>query len=762
MALTLILSSIVYAEPAGELKLNCPKSLTPANEGKIAELLIKQGVIDSNASQDKIEKAVTEYLRKKMTANVKMYGNTDKNELKRNIKELGDNDLSYDNLLHGRKFGKGVPGTEPINKAEPWDGEVDQAKLLILLAEFGYEGDAEAPAHNMIAEPSEINNADLWVEDFSTDHYQKMLFTEGGYDAKDKNGETMHLDSMVDYYLEQSGGSFRVGGDAYGWYNVDKPESYYGANDESGNDVNPRQLVKDVLDKAAEAGVDFTDYDLEDPYDLDGDGDYYEPDRIIDRLVIVHAGEDESGGGGAQGEDALWAHSWNLPGLYKIPGTEMYAYNYIMQGENGAIGVFCHEFGHDLGLPDEYDTLYSGNGDSVGFISIMSSGSWTGNPQGTKPTPLSPWAKMQLQGIYDGNWMPPENIEEVELDDITKAGLTFDLDEATSKGDNNQVIKVNLPQQRVDTILPHEGQYEWFSGKENNLNASMVTDTVYLPEANNIELNYYTWYYTETGYDYGYVEISNDGGENWDELKVMEGSSGGWINESFDLSEYAGEEVSIRFTYQTDGGYLEEGIYLDEIKVLADGTPVFEDYADSTDNWAEVEWQQYEGYYLGNHYYLIEWKNYNGTGAGLQYGYNWVDTANGVVEYYRIEPGLMIWYANEAYTDNWVGVHPGYGYLGVVDAHPQPIVVNGADIRTRLQNHDAAFSYERPEDKTLTLLGYNKVLNGHQAVPEFSDSHSYWNPKAPSAGLKLPTYGLKIKLVGQSEDMTTAEVVIYK
>src|SRR5690606_10981629 len=51
-------------------------------------------------------------------------------------------------------------------------------------------------------------------------------------------------------------------------------------------------------------------YDQWDRYDFDGDGDFNEPDGYIDHFQIVHAGEDESAGGGAQGEDAIWAHRW--------------------------------------------------------------------------------------------------------------------------------------------------------------------------------------------------------------------------------------------------------------------------------------------------------------------------------------------------------------------------------------------------------------------------------------------------------------------
>lgn len=428
MVLMMVFSSASFAGPVGKPVQSSSRSLVPPNEGKIAAMLIKQGIIKETAVPEEIEKAVNNYLNKKLTAKT---AKTDIQALQDSIDKYGDKGLDYTSLMHGKKLGKGLTAPEGAANT-PWNGEVKSAKLLILLAEFGDDEYDSGPIHNNIERPGKENNADMWVENFDTEHYNKMLFTEGGYDAVDKDGNTLHLDSMVDYYKEQSGGSFRVEGKAYGWYKVPHSEAYYGDNADGIDDLapgGPRDLVRDVLVEAANAGVPFTDYDVEDPYDLDKNGDYYEPDGIIDRLVIVHAGVDESGGGGAQGTNALWAHSWDLGRLYKIPGTNMRAYNYIMQGENGDIGVFCHEFAHDLGLPDEYDTQYSGNGDAVGFYSLMSSGSWTGNPLGSKPAPLSPWGKLMLQGIYGGNWV---KVKEINSTDITKDGTSITLDQSTS------------------------------------------------------------------------------------------------------------------------------------------------------------------------------------------------------------------------------------------------------------------------------------------------------------------------------------------
>jgi hypothetical protein len=43
-------------------------------------------------------------------------------------------------------------------------------------------------------------------------------------------------------------------------------------------------------------------------------------------------------------------------GGYAVPGAGVRVNNYIMQAEDAGAGVVSHEYGHDLGLPDLYDT----------------------------------------------------------------------------------------------------------------------------------------------------------------------------------------------------------------------------------------------------------------------------------------------------------------------------------------------------------------------------------------------------------------------
>ena len=133
----------------------------------------------------------------------------------------------------------------------------------------------------------------------------------------------------------------------------------------------------------------------------------------------MHAGEDESAGGGVQGDRRHLgaplvrvrhrrrlrpARPTTRLGGTQIGDTGIWVGDYTMQPENGGLGVFAHEYGHDLGLPDQYDTTYTGE-NSVGFWSLMSSGSWLGtgkNAIGDLPGDMNAWDKLQLGWLnYD-------------------------------------------------------------------------------------------------------------------------------------------------------------------------------------------------------------------------------------------------------------------------------------------------------------------------------------------------------------------------
>ena len=128
--------------------------------------------------------------------------------------------------------------------------------------------------------------------------------------------------------------------------------------------------------------------------------------------------------------------------------------------------------------------------------------------------------------------------------------------------------------------------------------------------------------------------------------------------------------------------------------------------------------------------------------------------------------GLVVWYVDQSYSDNWVGKHPGNGFLGVVDADQQVLKwSDGSIAATGFQVHDAAFSLNPSTklniDYTATT-GLTLVDRYIRPTRTFSDKKNYVNPNNPDAGRDVPTYGLSFKVVGQSKDRSVGKVLISK
>jgi immune inhibitor A len=96
----------------------------------------------------------------------------------------------------------------------------------------------------------------------------------------------------------------------------------------------------------------------------------------------------------------IWSHKWVLPTPFRNQGVSVFAYS--TEPEDGRLGVFCHEFGHVLGLPDLYDTTYRSEG--VGTWCLMGGGSWGGN--GNNPTRMSCWCLSRL------GWITPTVVKQ--------------------------------------------------------------------------------------------------------------------------------------------------------------------------------------------------------------------------------------------------------------------------------------------------------------------------------------------------------------
>jgi M6 family metalloprotease-like protein len=160
-------------------------------------------------------------------------------------------------------------------------------------------------------------------------------------------------------------------------------------------DVRNEQIVSDAL-TAANTKINFASFDK----NLDG---YISMDEL--HIMTIIAGNEASHGDAAP---TVWGHHFSL---YNIASPYLdnvalvnpnHSGGYVQFGEMhgnhmATIGILCHELGHDLGLPDLYDTDYSSSG--LGIHSIMASGSWANTPgkeQGSSPTHFDAWSKMFL------------------------------------------------------------------------------------------------------------------------------------------------------------------------------------------------------------------------------------------------------------------------------------------------------------------------------------------------------------------------------
>ncbi len=756
---------VAYAEKF--IGSGSPFDLGIANDEKLIQMLKDQGRIPQNASASEAEKALASFLKTKAEKAKKDPGELVRdnsvitNALKNSIKNNGIFNGKGNKLGHTKGNLDGV-------QAETWNGEVTKDKVLVLLIDF-----PDYP-HNSIRP----NETDMYYTDYTKEHYQQMIFGKNGYTGP--NGE--NFISMKQYYEQQSGGSYTVEGAVAGWYTAKYPAAVYGGNypDADGNDARPRSLVYEALLAAAnDPSINLADFDQEDRYDLDGDGNLREPDGIIDHLMIMHAGVGEEAGGGALGTDAIWSHRWNLGGVATIPGTTaqvgywngmMGAYDYTIQPEDAATGVCAHEYGHDLGLPDEYDTIYSGRGEPVSYWSIMSSGSWAGVIGGTEPTGFSPWAKQFFQQTIGGNWLTGTTIE---YDEITTSGIELTLDQASTKGVNNDVVRINLPDKVTNVNTPTSGQYEYYGGMGMDLDNAMYT-SVDLTNASNAKLTFNAWYQIEEDWDYAGIFVSVDG-RKWDSLagnittaynpnennpgNGITGDSKGWVKAEFDLSAYAGKNVYLLFNYWTDSYVVEAGFYADDIQVVADGNVVLSDNADNNTVFILDGFEKSNGTRATEHYYLVEWRNHSGVDKGLAH----IRRGASLMSF---EPGMVIWYVDNKYDNNWVGLHPGDGFLGVVDAdqHLNKWSDN-AIASTSYQVHDAAFSLKKTEKMYIDyskLYGISLKDNNTNVNALFSDKENYVNRNLPDAGRNVPNYGIKIRVTAESSDRSTAKVLVFK
>ncbi|GAA1975945.1 immune inhibitor A [Nocardioides panacihumi] len=674
-------------------------------------------------------------------------------------------------------------------------GTQQTAQLLTFLVDFGNKADprfptapAAGPVHNQIPAPAADDNSTYWEPDFSQEHYKEMFFTG----LKDQNGESFH-----DVYNQMSSGRFDLKGDVSNWVTVPYNEASYGQT-ESNQDMT--RFVQDSADawyadqlaqgKTKDQIVAYLkSFDQWDRYDLDGDGNFNEPDGYIDHFQAIHAGTGEEAGAP---KSAIWSHRWAVnpsgsqgPGDYghaggiRIGDTDLWIRDYTTEPENGGLGVFSHEFGHDLGLPDYYDTAGGDNG--TGFWNLMSSGSWMNhgtNTIGTTPNHMGATEKLFL-GWLDYATVAPGQKAKVDL------GPSY---HATRK---SQAVFVDLPDGKAFTPTgpASSGDKYLYSGTGDDRTATAASPSFTVPAGGSLTAK--VNYSIETDWDYAYAEISTDGGKTYTPLATnlstdanpnnqndghgITGSSNDkWVDLSADLSAYAGQTASVRFRMFNDGGYHEIGLKVDDVAV---GSALSTDFEGGFDGWT---FDGFHGISGGGYdtayqqYYLAENRVYGGydqTLAQGPYNFGWLVSHPQQVEHFPYQDGLLVWYKNGLYTDNNTKQHPGYGQALPVDAHPKALTwSNGSVARARIQSYDMTFGLQKTDPLSLHL---ESVVNGQTvastlvqpsqpAVSVFDDTdpNRYYDASNPQGSTKVAGTGTKIKVLSQDTGSGTMTVQV--
>ncbi len=251
---------------------------------------------------------------------------------------------------------------------------------------------------------------------------------------------------MESYFDEISYGEFKLEAEVTeNVYTLDHEMKYYGANDNSvERNVN---LVNDAV-KKADPDVDFNQYG---------------------KFIVIHAGSGEESDMWDDSPNDIWSNHigeyqmWAILGhtISTDDGVTIKEISVVPETQNqdgyynsNITGVICHEFGHDLGLPDLYDVGYNSNG--IGIWGLMGAGGHLNN--GITPGHPSAWSKIFL------GWADPieitTNMETVTIRNVEHYPDIYKIIIPHTGGKQYFLIE-NRARTGFDRYLPAGGLLIW-------------------------------------------------------------------------------------------------------------------------------------------------------------------------------------------------------------------------------------------------------------------------------------------------------------
>lgn len=269
--------------------------------------------------------------------------------------------------------------------------------------------------------------------------YYENFFHQNGFSSDGGTG------CVKQYFVDNSLGQFEPQFDVYGPITLKNNRVYYGANDSSGEDKLPYEMVIEACDQL-DSTIDFSVYDMN-------------KDGLIDNVYIFYAGVGEAT---SNLKNSVWPHQYDVReyGITKTyDGKTLGPYgccnewDYYRNKADG-IGTFVHEFSHVLGLPDLYSVSYNSyQSKTPGEWSILDSGCYNNNSR----TPLG-------YSIYERNamgWMKPQLLG--DPDHITLRNVAENNDGCIIQTPNTNEFFLLENRQKVgwDKYAPGHGMLVW-------------------------------------------------------------------------------------------------------------------------------------------------------------------------------------------------------------------------------------------------------------------------------------------------------------
>jgi len=235
---------------------------------------------------------------------------------------------------------------------------------------------------------------------------------------------------------------------AASWMRLPGTLASYVAGGDNGTGSYPNNAQK-MVEMAVAAADPLVDFSI---YDNDGDG-------FVDNLLVIHAGQGAEYTGSSRD---IWSHQGTTS--YPVAVDGVYVTTYSTEPEywetpgDMTTGVFAHEMGHILGLPDLYDRDMSSAG--IGEWSLMAGGSWNG-ANGDSPSRLDAWSSARL------GWLRPQTVSGAPASSLLSAVSASRTESAVRlypyglSGGPEYFLVENRQQTGTDAGLPGAGLLVW-------------------------------------------------------------------------------------------------------------------------------------------------------------------------------------------------------------------------------------------------------------------------------------------------------------